>query len=210
MRVTSRAQMLAPRLPRALALLVFQTLHLAQATASAGASLALLDAERAALMELAQRTRVQGWIHSKGWAGPGSVCSWELVGCDAEGHVKLLTLDFNNLDGELPASIGDLGRLQDLDLEGNSLRGDIPASIGRLSSSLLQLGLGSNKFSGLLPSALCGVPAATVGPACDLSGNNFTCPLPACFGAGTKSHCRPTCKPSETNAPKPGTPGWPS
>ena len=79
---------------------------------------------------------------------------WDLVGCDEAGHVKLLTLDFNNLNGTLPRSLGSLRYLQDLDLEGNHLVGSVPSSLGALRS-LLQFGLGANRLSGVLPPALC-------------------------------------------------------
>eukprot|EP01052_Picozoa_sp_SAG31_P011149 SAG31_NODE_626_length_13460_cov_14.387517_4_plen_320_part_00 len=74
--------------------------------------------ERAALLELAEATNLSGWVRNKNW-GSGPICDWELVGCDASGRVKLLTLDFNNLVGTLPLSLGNaLTHLQDLDLEG--------------------------------------------------------------------------------------------
>eukprot|EP00966_Prymnesium_polylepis_P323164 7379378-Prymnesium_polylepis.1 len=107
--------------------------------------------ERAALMDLAESTNVRGWTRNTNWLDPQrSVCDWDLVGCDESGFVKLLTLDFNNLTGTLPASLGTLDRLQDLDLEFNSLSGLIPPSLANLSS-LVQLGLGGNAFGGPLP-----------------------------------------------------------
>ena len=148
------------------------------------------DAERAALIELARATNLGGWVHSHGWLSSASVCDWELVGCNGEGRVKLLTLDFNNLVGTLPESLGRLSALEDLDLEGNSLRGAIPSSLGGLNGSLLQLGLGGNAFSGALPPSLCGLDVVTGGSACDLSGSNFSCPLPGCLGS---SVCGATC-----------------
>ena len=63
--------------------------------------------ERAALLELAAATNLSGWKRSRNWGLPGvPVCDWELVGCDAAGRVKLLTLDFNQLAGTLPRSLG--------------------------------------------------------------------------------------------------------
>ena len=146
--------------------------------------------ERAALIELARATNLGGWVHSHGWLSSASVCDWELVGCNGEGRVKLLTLDFHTLVGTLPESLGRLSALEDLDLEGNSLRGAIPSSLGGLNGSLLQLGLGGNAFSGALPPSLCGLDVVTGGSACDLSGSNFSCPLPGCLGG---SACGATC-----------------
>lgn len=142
-----------------------------------------LDLERSALIELGEATNVKTWVRNGNWLSNKSVCDWDLVGCDGDGRVKLLTLDFNNLTGGLPTSLGNLARLQDLDLEFNALTGVVPSSLGGLKS-LVQLGLGHNQFSGLLPEELC---SALIGvtqngnlamPGCDLSGNSYSCPLP--------------------------------
>lgn len=96
------------------------------------------ELERAALIELATSTNMSGWVHSHKWLSDASICDWELVGCDSTGRVKLLTLDFNNLVGVLPESLGHLTRLQDLDLEFNSLSGTIdPATDTDVASPLL-------------------------------------------------------------------------
>ena len=169
--------------------------HDAQLTHSSGKDKGAKAAERAALIDLAEATHVQGWAHRSRWLFPEhDVCDWELVGCNAEGHVKLLTLDFNNLDGTLPDSLANLTFLQDLDLEGNSLHGPIPASLGRLNSSLLQLGLGNNRLSGPVPAELCALEVVRTGAACDMSGNHFECPLPLCLGSGSSSQCQLTCQ----------------
>ena len=110
------------------------------------------------------------------------MCDWDLVGCDADGFVKQLTLDFNNLTGSLPPLLGSLASLQDLDLEQNALSGTLPASLANLVA-LTQLGLGGNQFVGALPQELCsllGRVNSSTGPRkpCDLSGNRFDCPLP--------------------------------
>ena len=153
--------------------------------------------ERAALVDLAESTNVRGWTRNTNWLDPQrSVCDWDLVGCDSSGFVKLLTLDFNNLTGTLPASLGALERLQDLDLEFNSLSGSIPPSLANLSS-LVQLGLGGNAFGGPLPAALCTTVLHSIESCsgalkpCDLSGNVFECPLPC--PALTVDMCRANC-----------------
>ena len=139
--------------------------------------------ERQSLVELAMSTQLSGWARKTNWLDARhSVCDWDLVGCDADGFVKLLTLDFNNLTGTLPTSLGALQSLQDLDLEYNNLFGTLPPSLGGLSS-LVQLGLGGNAFSGLLPAEICPVLGriqSSRGPKkpCDLSGSLYRCPLP--------------------------------
>ena len=104
--------------------------------------------ERAALVDLASATRIEHWVRRRGWLDPGrSVCDWDLVGCNGDGRVKLLTLSFNNLTGTLPETIGMLEMLEDLDLEYNKLIGTIPDAVGGMAQ-LIQLGLGGNQFNG--------------------------------------------------------------
>lgn len=49
---------------------------------------------------------------------------------------SLLTLDMsdNQLEGEIPTSLGGLSNLEELNLAGNMLRGKINSSVGRLGS----------------------------------------------------------------------------
>ena len=175
-----------------------QSANISTGHIDAGARHAL---ERQALTDLASSTRLSGWAHKMNWLDEQrSVCEWDLVGCDVDGFVKLLTLDFNNLTGTLPASLGTLQSLQDLDLEFNSLSGPVPSSLGGLSS-LVQLGLGGNAFSGSLPAELCPVLSriqSSRGPKkpCDLSGSVYSCPLPCPELA--VSMCRANCSSSSS------------
>jgi hypothetical protein len=113
------------RRPRPAAAAAAEGASAAAAAATGGVSGARRDdeLERSALIELATATNMSGWVHSHRWLSDASICDWELVGCDGSGRVKLLTLDFNNLVGTLPESLGQLTRLEDLDLEFNSLTG---------------------------------------------------------------------------------------
>lgn len=65
-------------------------------------------------------------------------------------NLKVLELSFNKLEGELPASLGRLNQLEVLAFNGNNLSGEIPVSLGRLKN-LKQLHLSSNRLSGHLP-----------------------------------------------------------
>lgn len=134
--------------------------------------------ERAALVVLGQAAASSGWVFSAGWLSESHHCDWDLVGCSHDGFVTALTLSFNNLTGVLPEDLGVLTRLQVLDVESNMLQGAVPAALGSLAS-LKQLGIGGNNFTGVLPDDICHVPAIG-GPACDLSGSSFTCPIPEC------------------------------
>jgi hypothetical protein len=65
-------------------------------------------------------------------------------------QLRVLELSFNKLSGEIPASFGTFKNLEVLALNGNEISGSIPSSIGSLSN-LKQLHLSSNKLSGDLP-----------------------------------------------------------
>ncbi|XVF83979.1 hypothetical protein PTKIN_Ptkin16aG0538000 [Pterospermum kingtungense] len=57
----------------------------------------------------------------------------------------------NNLQGEIPPSLGKCGKLNKLYISNNNLSGSIPSEIGGLSSLSVGLDLSSNRLTGLLP-----------------------------------------------------------
>lgn len=68
-------------------------------------------------------------------------------------NLKVLELSFNKLTGSIPVEIGHLESLEVLALNGNNLSGSIPSNIGNLKF-LKDLHLSSNSFSGVLPTTL--------------------------------------------------------
>ena len=68
-------------------------------------------------------------------------------------HLESLELSFNKLKGSIPSEIGNLKKLRILAFNGNNLTGYIPTSIGNLSS-LTQLHISSNHLIGELPSTV--------------------------------------------------------
>ncbi len=68
-------------------------------------------------------------------------------------NLQVLELSFNKISGELPESLGNLTRLEVVAFNGNNLTGNIPASIGNLSN-LKELHLSSNKLSGEIPATV--------------------------------------------------------
>ncbi|XP_066332051.1 receptor kinase-like protein Xa21 isoform X2 [Miscanthus floridulus] len=89
--------------------------------------------------------------------------------------LQVLSLSYNELQGSLPSSIGNLSTsLQTLLLGGNSLSGQVPQSIGKLSA-LSWLGLGENNFSGTIEGWIDNLKSLRL---LNLESNNFTGPIP--------------------------------
>jgi LRR receptor-like serine/threonine-protein kinase FLS2 len=82
--------------------------------------------------------------------------------------VEMINLEFNQLTGTIPDSIGDYPLLQELYLQKNDLSGRIPATIANLVS-LNALDLSNNDLSGLIPTSLNNLLDLLY---CNLSGNN--------------------------------------
>jgi len=109
--------------------------------------------EREALIALYYSTSGDSWNSNEGWlSGPGTECTWYKVSCK-DGHVFVLDLRENNLDGIIPASLGDLSHLSRLYLFRNSLRGEIPPELGNLHAVEFFY-LFENSMSGSIPSEL--------------------------------------------------------
>ncbi len=118
---------------------------------------AIPSAERAALIDLYNSTNGSGWKDHTGWLGAlGTECNWYGIRCssDATGlHVFDISLRQNQLNGRIPASLGQLTNLQRLFLDSNQLSGSIPDSLGQLTN-LQHLHLDSNQLRGSIPDSL--------------------------------------------------------
>lgn len=130
--------------------------------------------EKQALIDLYHQTNGSSW--NQKWDLSTDTALWEGVTI-SKGHVTEVRMLFNNLEGTLPASLGqlselrvlelsfnkisgalpkELGTLQHLEvlaLNGNYITGSIPSSFGQLKN-LKQLHLSSNQLYGTIPSSL--------------------------------------------------------
>ncbi|KAM3683452.1 hypothetical protein ACJW31_12G148500 [Castanea mollissima] len=88
-------------------------------------------------------------------------------------HLKYLNVMRTGMSGEIPASIGNLGSLEQLSLGFNNFSGLVPPSIGNLSK-LTVMTLSGNSISGNLPSFANLNHLASL----DLSSNGFAGPIP--------------------------------
>ncbi len=118
------------------------------------------SSERRVLMDLYSSTGGDRWSDRSGWGSAKSVCEWHGVRCEfLDGDagrpvVAGLSLDRNNLDGELPATLGELGHLKLLGVAGNKLRGRLPEGLlQRWDRHAFELDAGSNAFSNALARA---------------------------------------------------------
>ena len=89
-----------------------------------------------------------------------------------------LDLSDNEIEGEIPAAIGNLSTLQNLNLSGNSIQGEIPPTIGNLTA-LEDLNLSGNKIEGEIPPAIGNLSSLQN---LNLSGNEINGGIPKEIG----------------------------
>ncbi|XP_050148134.1 receptor-like protein kinase 7 [Malus sylvestris] len=85
------------------------------------------------------------------WAPPNGVCNFTGIVCDSDGFVSEINLSQQNLSGFLPLhAICSLPSLKKLSLGSNGLHGSLTDDL-KNCSSLEQLDLGKNSFTGRVP-----------------------------------------------------------
>ena len=109
--------------------------------------------DREALVALYNATGGANWTNNANWLSDRPVGEWYGVSTDANGNVKHILLFDNNLNGSIPAEIGDFANLKNLALYGNTLKGSIPAEVGNLTS-LTRIALSGNSLNGEAPAEL--------------------------------------------------------
>ena len=114
------------------------------------------------------------WNDNRNWLSDAPISDWKGVHVDQSGRVIILDLEFNGLNGVLPAEIGSLRALQELLLGANGLSGDVPVELAQLSN-LVVLDLSTNQLTGQFPSALGNLPSLM---AVQISGNEISGCLP--------------------------------
>lgn len=104
-------------------------------------------AERDALLDLYRFTNGDSWNNK--WDLNADVKNWYGVHV-LNDRVVSLNLSMNNLEGELPSTLGNLTRLTNLELFFNKISGELPNQIGLLKN-LEVLALNNNMLSGEIP-----------------------------------------------------------
>ncbi|CAI9772825.1 unnamed protein product [Fraxinus pennsylvanica] len=149
--------------------------------------------EARALNSIFQRWEISGT--NQRWNISGELCSGVAIddttidvinpgikcGCSFNNNtvcrITALNLGQNYLTGPLPASIGNLTRMQYLSFGINALSGELPRELGMLKD-LKSLSFSTNNFSGSLPSELGNLTKLTQ---MRFQGNSFQGPIPPSF-----------------------------
>ena len=136
------------------------------------------DSDHAALIALYDATGGANWTNRTNWRSNAPIGQWHGVTTDDGGRVTQLLLRENNLNGPIPAAVGNLTGLVRLDFQGNQLSRSIPGSLGNLSN-LEQLRLYDNQLSGSVPTWLGNLSNLQW---LNLRTNGFTGGIPAELG----------------------------
>ena len=88
---------------------------------------------RLALSEFFELTGGESWNNASGWNTDADVADWYGITSEA-GRIRSILLPDNGLTGPLPAVIGGFADLEILDLGGNDLAGDLPVEISQLGA----------------------------------------------------------------------------
>jgi hypothetical protein len=132
--------------------------------------------EKQALIDFYLATNGDNWINT--WDLNQPVADWHGITLKNE-KVVGISLLFNNIEGTLPATIGNLKNLKVLELSFNKLTGSIPVEIGYLESLEL-LALNGNNLSGSIPSSVGDLKYLKE---LHLSSNGFSGVLPTSLGS---------------------------
>ncbi len=108
------------------------------------------SSEREILLDFYTSTNGENWTQS--WDANQPASEWHGVTIE-DNKVISISLLFNNIEGELPSTIGQLKHLQVLELSFNKLYGTIPSELGNLQNLKL-LAFNGNGLNGTIPSSL--------------------------------------------------------
>lgn len=111
-----------------------------------------------ALVDLYNSTDGAHWTNHSGWL-QGPVISWYGVSL-SNGRVFALYLDYNNLKGTMPSSLGNISAMYSFQMGGNQLTGTLPSSIGKLTN-LNGFSLYDNQLTGTLPASFSNLKQLT-------------------------------------------------
>ena len=116
------------------------------------------------------RKQLEGKYHLN-WSTRLLMAEWEGIILSEDGtRIIAVDLEETGLNGEIPASLGNLSALQSLNLRSNQLTGEIPRQLGSLEN-LETLSLAGNRLTGEIPEELGNLEMLS---SLHLSGNRLT------------------------------------
>ena len=133
--------------------------------------------DRAALVAFYNATNGPNWRYKGRWLTDAPIGRWYGVTTDSSGRVTHLEV-IENVQGTIPAELGNLSSLRELSLTYNRLEGAIPAELGNLSN-LKYLDLTSNRLEGKIPAELGNLSNLRL---MDLSANRLEGAIPTELG----------------------------
>ena len=136
-------------------------------------SSAVPQAEYDALVAFYHATDGDNWRDNRDWLTDSGVDHWNGVWVE-DGHVTVLGLGLNQLNGVIPPELESLTSLRMLFLYNNQLSGDIPLELVNLTR-LETLSLSDNQLSGTVPLELGNMPLLEY---LDLGNNQLSGAIP--------------------------------
>jgi Leucine-rich repeat (LRR) protein len=128
-----------------------------------------------ALVSLYNSTLGFYWKYNANWLSSNPITTWYGITV-TNNRVTGIVLEYNDMHGTIPVSIGSMDNLKVLKLGGNySISGGIPDTLGSLSA-LENLSLYGNPLGGTFPKALCRLTNLKY---LSLAGNQLTGSIPA-------------------------------
>ena len=154
------------------------TARAGNASASVNVTVTDTSRDRDALIALYHATNGPDWSSKSNWLSDLPLGDWFGVTTNAQGEVTRLELPLNNVQGSIPAEIGQLKNLISLSFSGNHLSGHIPPEIGQIKN-LRVLRLWNNRLTGGIPPEIGQLRNLTV---LTLGRNQLAGTLPAELG----------------------------
>lgn len=146
------------------------------------------DPERDALIALYNATDGDHWTNNTNWCSDKPLDEWYGISTMYDGKaqkVSYISLNNNNLSGNIPDEIGNLKQLTNLSMCWNNLTGELPLSLFSLSKLEYITLIGTNGLCGTLPENLGNLVNLQ---SLTLSNNKFEGEIPHSIGNLEKLH----------------------